>query len=591
MRKTIKRFITYVACMAVCLTAIPLRQVNAESQTPSVSVSKTTVSAGNYFFTYLSAKDFVNLSALKLTIRYDASVVEYNSKYLYDLLEGSISDVDANTPGEIHISIMNYEGISGDGNLLGLQFRAMSASPAGNYFLKISVEEAYDIDLNSVSLEKENGEVVIQEAIQTAQQISFLGRCSPGEVSYEDSVVYSISRGYGSDLAAGIFIVLYDAEMLRLENVAMGDLLDNSDGMYDVNDNGKGSVRIVFMSDKNIYSSGYGSELFQLKFTVKKNCSGTTKITTTPSSLYKTNFDSLVADSFDSSVNLEEKGVEEAVTDEMSLQLLEEVSEGVFTIDTVLHSLKGIAAGDFSIQYNKNDVKCTNVIIDDCISDTGSYLVTKEKIDNGEVLFSFVNAKGLEGDYTILHLEFEVVNSRVDSTVISINGNDVVGVADEIRVKFNPVTVNMVTPAPIPLPSETPQTTPEVTGPTPSVVPVVTSTPEAVIPTRKLDNPIKTQNSSIKIKKVVIKKIINKKNRKLQITLKKLKNISGFQCYYSTKKNFKEKKIVILRKDKFTLKKLSRKTYYIKIRAFRKGKNGLKRYGKWSKITKVKVKK
>ncbi|MDY3775346.1 MAG: hypothetical protein SO023_09550, partial [Eubacterium sp.] len=98
-------------------------------------------------------------------------------------------------------------------------------------------------------------------------------------------------------------------------------------------------------------------------------------------------------------------------------------------------------------------------------------------------------------------------------------------------------------------------------------------------------------NKSVKINKPVIKKAVNKKRRKLQITLKKMSQISGFQCYYSTKKNFKKKKRITSKKYKFTLKKLSKKQYYIKVRAFRIEQNGVKRFGKWSKIKKVKVKK
>ena len=80
MDRKIKRFIVYVVGMAVLLTAIPLQPVKAESTDPSILLNESTVTAGSYFYSYLSAKDFENISALKLTIRYDADVFEYNSK-------------------------------------------------------------------------------------------------------------------------------------------------------------------------------------------------------------------------------------------------------------------------------------------------------------------------------------------------------------------------------------------------------------------------------------------------------------------------------------------------------------------------------
>ena len=484
MDRKIKRYIVYVVCMAVLLTAIPLQPVKAESTEPSISLNESTVTAGSYFYSYISAKDFENISALKLTIRYDADAFSFYSKYAYSLLDGSLTDINTSTPGEIHISIMNSDGITGTGNLFRLQFQAKSSISAGNYSLKISVDEACDTELNSISIGKSNGTVTVKEAAQTVQTISFSGSCSPSKAAYEDSVVYTISNRSGSDLAGGTFTVQYDADKLTFDEVTKGKLLDKANALYDVNDNGKGTLRITFMADQNIYAS-YGPDLLAIHFTVKENSNATTTITTTPSNLTKTSLESLKAASFETSLQLEEKKEEEPVTDEMSLVLSEEVSDGVFTIDTILHSEKGMAAGDFIIQYDKNAVKCKNVTKDDSVSDTGSYLVTKEKIDDGEVAFSLVNTKGLTGEYTLLHLEFEVIDPNAESTIISINGQDIVGVAgDAIRVKFNSATVEVPTPEPTPTvsPSEAPTASPSVT-PEPTVTP--TSSPEVIGPTVK----------------------------------------------------------------------------------------------------------
>ena len=484
MDRKIKRYLVYVVCMAVLLTAIPLQPVKAESTEPSISLNESTVKAGSYFYSYLSAKDFENISALKLTIRYDADAFEYNSKYAYSLLDGSLTDINASTPGEIHISIMNSDGITGTGYLFELQFQAKSSAFAGNYSLKISVDEVCDTELNSISIGKSNGTVTVKEAAQTVQTISFSGSCSPSKAAYEDSVIYTISNRSGSDLAGGTFTVQYDADKLTFAEVTKGKLLDKANALYDVNDNGKGTLRITFMADQNIYAS-YGPDLLNIHFTVKENSNATTTITTTPSNLTKTSLELLKAASFETSLQLEEKKKEEPVTDEMSLVLSEEVSDGVFTIDTILHSEKGMAAGDFIIQYDKNAVKCKNVTKDDSVSDTGSYLVTKEKIDDGEVAFSLVNTKGLTGEYTLLHLEFEVIDPNAESTIISINGQDIVGVdGDAIRVKFNSATVEVPMPEPTPTvsPSEAPTASPSLT-PEPTVTP--TSSPEVIGPTVK----------------------------------------------------------------------------------------------------------
>ena len=625
MDKIKKRLITYVVCMAVLLTAIPLHTIKAESTTPAILLNDAAVMAGNYFYSYLCAKNFENISALKLTVRYDAEAFEYNTNYTYSLLDGSSYDVNAATPGELHISVMNTEGITGSGSLFELGFRAKSTASAGTYYLKISVDEAYDADLKSISIGKNNGIITVKEATQSVETISFLGNCAPAKVSYGASVNYIISNMSGSNLAGGIFTVQYDADKLAFDKVAKGTLLDKVDALCDVNDNGLGNLRITFISDQNIFDS-YGSDLLQISFTVKETGNGTTKIITTPSNLTQTNLESLKAASFETSLQFDEKKEEEVITDEMSLALAEKVSDGVFAIDTILHSEKGIAAGDFVIQYDKQAVKCKSITKNDSVSETGSYLVTKEKIDDGEVAFSLVNINGLIGDYTLLHLEFEVIDSNVESTIISINGQDVVGVTgDELKVKFNPVTVEVPTPVPSITPTATPTEIPETTKPTasaspgapplptpvPSITPTIAPTeiPETAAPTATSSitptasplpsvTPVANENISstnnkknVKISKPVIKKVVNIKRKKLRITLKKMSQVNGFQCYYSTKKSFKKKKKMISRKSKFILKKLSKKRYYIKVRAFRIEQNGIRRFGKWSKVKKIKVRK
>lgn len=84
-------------------------------------------------------------------------------------------------------------------------------------------------------------------------------------------------------------------------------------------------------------------------------------------------------------------------------------------------------------------------------------------------------------------------------------------------------------------------------------------------------------------------------NKKVKITLKKIKNAKGYQIKYSTSKKFGKKvtKTINSKKVKVILKKLkAKKKYYIKARAYTTYK-GKKVYGKWSKtkVVKVKVKK
>ena len=91
----------------------------------------------------------------------------------------------------------------------------------------------------------------------------------------------------------------------------------------------------------------------------------------------------------------------------------------------------------------------------------------------------------------------------------------------------------------------------------------------------------------VKIKKLKVGK------KKITITWKKIKGISGYEVYMSTNKNKGFKKIATIKKAKkvkFTKKKLkSKKKYYFQVRAFKKvGKKKI--YGAFSKVKSKKVK-
>lgn len=102
------------------------------------------------------------------------------------------------------------------------------------------------------------------------------------------------------------------------------------------------------------------------------------------------------------------------------------------------------------------------------------------------------------------------------------------------------------------------------------------------------------QPQIVKPARVKAIKVKNIKGKKVRVTWKKLKNVNGYQIVYATNKKFtKNKKSVTAKKSstKKVVKKLKKKkTYYFKVRGYKKV-NGIKVYGKWSEIKKVKIKK
>lgn len=95
--------------------------------------------------------------------------------------------------------------------------------------------------------------------------------------------------------------------------------------------------------------------------------------------------------------------------------------------------------------------------------------------------------------------------------------------------------------------------------------------------------------------KTVIKKLKNRKGKKLQVKFKKVSGADGYEIAYSKGVNFGKKKTTVksynAAKNVRTIKKLKKgKRYFVKVRAYKM--NGTQKvYGKWSQVKVVKIKK
>lgn len=97
-------------------------------------------------------------------------------------------------------------------------------------------------------------------------------------------------------------------------------------------------------------------------------------------------------------------------------------------------------------------------------------------------------------------------------------------------------------------------------------------------------------NQAVKLSKPAIK-AANLKGKKVKVTIQKVKGADGYQILYGTSKTFAKAKKKTVKKTVYTLTKLKKgKTYYIKVRAYKK-MNGKTYYGTYSKVRKIKIKK
>ena len=95
------------------------------------------------------------------------------------------------------------------------------------------------------------------------------------------------------------------------------------------------------------------------------------------------------------------------------------------------------------------------------------------------------------------------------------------------------------------------------------------------------------------IQKSKITLLKNNKKKAFTVKWKKIDNSKGYEFQYALNKKFtKNKKSKSTNKLTLTIKKLKKdKTYYVRVRAYNPDSSGIKVYGEWSAIKKVKIKK
>lgn len=158
------------------------------------------------------------------------------------------------------------------------------------------------------------------------------------------------------------------------------------------------------------------------------------------------------------------------------------------------------------------------------------------------------------------------------------------GTQDAGSWDIEPYTVYMkVKDTPTPAPTDSTVTDAPVT-PAPTDASVITPPVNSVIsPPEPVSSLARANIKSVKV---------NKKSKKVVITVKKISGIKGYRALISTNKNFKSKntKSILSKGNKITFSKLkAKKNYYIKVCGY-KTINGKKIYGRFSAVKRLKVK-
>ena len=106
--------------IAVLFTAIPVGPAYAEDAVaaPTISIQDSSAYAGSSGTIVIRGSDFSAISALKILVVYDASVLTVTGASNGTLAGGTVSDLNTAEAGYVKQSLASASGISGSGTLL-----------------------------------------------------------------------------------------------------------------------------------------------------------------------------------------------------------------------------------------------------------------------------------------------------------------------------------------------------------------------------------------------------------------------------------------------------------------------------------------
>ena len=411
-------------CIALSLSA-PALAADGDAMVYADNV-ETTVGGGFYLYVY--GRDFTDVAALDVTLYYDASVIEAQTCTPSGHLSGANTDINMATPGEISIKAVTASKMEGNDYIAIVHFSVLAESETITR-VTVSAGEAYDSSLSPVKIKSTYCTVKIGKAQSQSKYLDITRTNASFKYGENADVTFSITSSQVS-FAAGLFSVEYDESLLRLVSADVGSELKNVSGaVYSINSSTPGSVRLSYAAP-GIEAIDFG-KLLTLNFEAATNESFVTEVKLTAGALYDVNGDSMRSNEAVATVTV--TGQQQ----EVKLPEFKAKIEGYLgvTYSVTAPGETGLAAGDFTISYDKTKLKCVSV--------EGDGVVYNIRNDLGTVKFSYINDGGIVKDTVIVKATFESIGGHVESEIVLTGRNLVNDDFETISALFDKVTCSV----------------------------------------------------------------------------------------------------------------------------------------------------
>ena len=421
-----KKIIALGLVLCLLLSAAP---VTTGAATATVTAQAVTVNAGSSVSVNIEAENFANLAGLELYIYYDAAALTVSSTTNGSLLSGAQTVVNTATAGQIKLSTMSLDGISGSDRLLQIRFQTAADCPAGEYPIKLAVGDAYDTALAPLSVGSTDGSVTVKKTEQT-ETFTIYNYLSSSTLQKGDVLTNRIASSGYKTFTGAEFVVEYDPEIFAYHSYEIENELKTENAVWSVNAATLGKVRLSYMGTEPV-STFY---LVKINLEVIADINGSTTVVARANNVYREDLTAYGPSSYSRSLTLT-KLPEVIDYKDAGLQteklIVGQQGVSLFSVEAGT----GMAAADFTVTYDPQALRCVAVTA----VNQGGMVVINDNFAEGQIRFSYVNTEPYEGQTPLVEITWLPLLSPDSHYELILSGR---GVVD---LQQNPIMLEYVT--------------------------------------------------------------------------------------------------------------------------------------------------
>ena len=392
MRKVISAFLVLICIFTA--TALSTLSTSAEGTRVVYGTTSTSVKQGSTGYLYVYLDDLTNLSALNVSVYYDAEKITV--KNVYNQVSSMVNDI-ATGNGSVNASyIFDGKGTAKKTNLFYIRYQVNSDAEIGDTYFDIVVTEAYDSALNEMNFSGSRCAFeVAEKTVSKSCSISSTSTISTS-VGDEFELSYSLST---HEIASGSMNIQYDPELFEVVSVTNGDFLTGK--IADVNTALDGAISISFVSTE--YQYVY--DIIKVRFKTLKNVTETSDIKLVVTELYDLDLNLYSCKGYTTKANIvfDESYTEGAPSMVTSAEYLKD--EGKIKVTVDLEKNSHLGAGDFVLSFDPNVLTFASY---EKGFNPSFFSVNTKKTGEGIIKFSIISLSDIINAENVITVYFDV---------------------------------------------------------------------------------------------------------------------------------------------------------------------------------------